>query len=114
MSENPVQALLRLAEENSALREHLHAADSPDQVVALAAENGLTLSKAQAIRMRAEQIQQLSDDDLENLAGGGFFSHVGHSISHDAGQMVHNTKAAGQMTKNTGGDLANTTTGGAC
>jgi hypothetical protein len=28
--------------------------------------------------------------------------------------MVHDTKAAGQRTKNTGGDLANTTTGGAC
>ena len=114
MSENPVAAPLRFAEENSTLREHLQAADSPDQVVALAAENGLTLSKAQAIRLRAEQIQQLPDDDLENLAGGGFFGHISHSISHDAGQMAHNTRAAYHRTQNTGGDIANTTTGGTC
>jgi predicted ribosomally synthesized peptide with nif11-like leader len=73
MSEDQLLALLAKLQDDSGLREKLQGAADLDAVVALAKESGFDVSKADWMKYQASQPQELSDEELESVAGGGRF-----------------------------------------
>ena len=63
MSEEQLQAFLEKAKADTTLQEKLKAAKTPDEVVSIAKEHGHEFT--------ADKISQLSEEDLEGVAGGG-------------------------------------------
>ena len=70
MSEEQLAALLAKLKDDAALREQLQAAADLDAAVALAKEAGFDVSKADWLKYQAKQNLELSDEDLEEMAGG--------------------------------------------
>jgi predicted ribosomally synthesized peptide with nif11-like leader len=70
MSEEQLSALLAKLKEDAGLREKLQGSGDIDAAVALAKDAGFDVSKADWLRYQAEQILELSDDELEGVAGG--------------------------------------------
>ena len=56
---------------DSGLREKLQGAADLDAAIALAKESGFDVSKADWMKYQASQPQELSDEELESVAGGG-------------------------------------------
>lgn len=80
MSDEQLQSLLEKAKSDPGLHERLTSAKSHDEVASIAAEQGHPMSKAYLVRKEAEAVSQLSDEDLEKVAGGCFLSwHPLHS-----------------------------------
>ena len=71
MSEEQLSALLAKLKEDAGLREKLQGAGDLDAAVALANEAGFDVSKADWLKYQAKQTLELSDEDLERVAGGG-------------------------------------------
>lgn len=71
MSENQLQALLARLKDDAALRDKLQAAENLDAAEALAREAGFDVSKDEWLQHQAQQPTQLSDSELETVAGGG-------------------------------------------
>jgi predicted ribosomally synthesized peptide with nif11-like leader len=75
MSEEQLSALLAKLKEDTSLQEKLKGAADVDAVVAMAQEAGFDVSKADWLRHQAkqtmEQTMELSDEELESVAGGG-------------------------------------------
>ncbi len=71
MSEEQLSALLAKIKEDVGLLEKLKGAADLDSAVAIAMEAGFDLSKADWLNSQAQQMNQLSDADLERVAGGG-------------------------------------------
>ena len=72
MSEEQLSALLAKLKEDAGLQEKLKGAADPDAAVAMAKEAGFDLSKADLLRYQANQTLELSDEELEGVAGGTF------------------------------------------
>ena len=76
MSEEQLSALLAKLNEDAGLREKLQGAADLDAAVAVAKEAGFDVSKADLLEYQAQQTLELSDDlelsdeDLEKVAGG--------------------------------------------
>ena len=70
MSEEQLSALLAKLKEDAGLREKLQGAADLDAAVALAKEAGFDVSKADWLRYQAKQTLELSDEELEGVAGG--------------------------------------------
>ena len=70
MSEEQLSALLSKLKEDAGLREKLQGAGDLDAAVALAKEAGFDVSKADWVKYQAKQTLELSDEDLEGVAGG--------------------------------------------
>jgi predicted ribosomally synthesized peptide with nif11-like leader len=70
MSEEQLAALLAKLKDDAALREQLQAAADLDAAVALAKEAGFDVSKADWLKYQAKQNLELSDEELEEMAGG--------------------------------------------
>ena len=70
MSEEQLSALLGKLNEDAGLREKLQGAADLDAAVALAKEAGFDVSKADWIKYQARQILELSDEELNAVAGG--------------------------------------------
>jgi len=70
MSEEQLSALLAKLKEDEGLRERFKGAADIDAAGAIAKEAGFDVSKADWLRYQAKQTLELSDDDLEILAGG--------------------------------------------
>jgi predicted ribosomally synthesized peptide with nif11-like leader len=70
MSEEQLTALLAKLKEDAGLREKLQGARDLDSAVALAKEAGFDVSKADWLKYQAKQTLELSDDELEGVAGG--------------------------------------------
>jgi predicted ribosomally synthesized peptide with nif11-like leader len=70
MSEEQLSALLAKLREDAGFREKLKGAGDVDAAVALAKEAGFDVSKSDLLRHQARETLDLSDDELENLAGG--------------------------------------------
>jgi predicted ribosomally synthesized peptide with nif11-like leader len=70
MSEEQLTALLAKLKEDAGLREKLQGAADLDAAVALAKEAGFDVSKADWLRYQAKQTLELSDEELEGVAGG--------------------------------------------
>ena len=70
MSEEQLTALLAKLKEDAGLQEKLKGAAVLDAAVALAKEAGFDVSKAYLLEYQAQQTLELSDEDLEKVAGG--------------------------------------------
>ena len=62
MSEEQLKAFIAKAKDDQSIQEKLKAAKSPEDVVSIAKEHGHEFT--------ADKIDQLSDVELENVAGG--------------------------------------------
>ena len=69
MSQEQLKAFLAKVKGDSNLKEKLKAAKSNDEVVSIAKEHGHEFT--------AEKFSQLSEQDLEGVAGGGTISWCG-------------------------------------
>ncbi len=70
MSEEQLAALLAKLKDNTGLQEKLKDAADLDAVLAIAKEAGFNISKADWLRYQANQTLELSDEELEGVAGG--------------------------------------------
>jgi predicted ribosomally synthesized peptide with nif11-like leader len=70
MSEEQLSALLAKLKDDAGLQEKLKGAADLDAAVAMAQEAGFDVSKADWLRYQAKQSLQLSDEELEGVAGG--------------------------------------------
>ena len=77
MPEEQLTALLAKIKEDAGLQEKLKGAADLDAAVALAKEAGYDVSKADWLKYQAKQTIELSDEELEGVAGG---SRVGTVI----------------------------------
>jgi predicted ribosomally synthesized peptide with nif11-like leader len=71
MSEEQLAALLAKLKDDLVLQEKLKGAADLDAAVALAKEAGFDVSKADWLNYQAKQTLELSDVELEGVAGGG-------------------------------------------
>ena len=70
MSEEQLTALLAKLKDDPGLRDKLQGAADFDAAIALTKEAGFDVSKAELIRSHAARTLELSDDELERVAGG--------------------------------------------
>ena len=70
MSEEQLSALLAKLKEDTGLLERFKVAADLDAAVAIAKEAGFDVSKADWLKYQAQQTLELSDEDLEGVAGG--------------------------------------------
>jgi predicted ribosomally synthesized peptide with nif11-like leader len=70
MSEEQLSAFLAKLKEDAGLQEKLQGAADLDAVVDLAKEAGFDVSKADWLKYQAKQTLELSDEELEGVAGG--------------------------------------------
>jgi predicted ribosomally synthesized peptide with nif11-like leader len=70
MSEEQLAALLAKLKDDAGLREKLKEAADLDAVLAIAKDAGFDVSKAAWLRYQAKQTLELSDEELEGIAGG--------------------------------------------
>ena len=70
MSEEQLTALLAKLMDDAGLQEKLKGAGDLDAAVALAKEAGFDVSKADWLKYQANQTLELSDEELEGVAGG--------------------------------------------
>jgi predicted ribosomally synthesized peptide with nif11-like leader len=70
MSEEQLAALLAKLKDDEGLQEKLKGAADLDAAVALAKEAGFDVSKADWLKYQAKQTLELSDEELEDVAGG--------------------------------------------
>ncbi len=70
MSEEQLAALLAKLKDDAGLQEKLKGAADLDAAVAMAKEAGFDVSKADWLRYQAKQTLELTDDELEAVAGG--------------------------------------------
>jgi predicted ribosomally synthesized peptide with nif11-like leader len=70
MSEEQLSALLAKLKEDTSLQEKLKGAADLDAVVAICKQAGFDVSKADWLRHQAKQTLELSDSELESVAGG--------------------------------------------
>jgi predicted ribosomally synthesized peptide with nif11-like leader len=69
MSEEQLAALLAKLRDDAGLQEKLKGAADLDAVLAIAKDTGFDVSKADWLRYQANQILELSDEELEGVAG---------------------------------------------
>ncbi len=74
MSEEQLAALLAKLKDDVGLQEKLKGAADLDVAMAIAKEAGFDVSKADWLKHQAKQTLELSDEELEDVAGGGFTS----------------------------------------
>ena len=77
MSEEQHKALLAKIKEDVGLQEKLKGAAYLDAAVALAKDAGFDVSKADWVRYQAKQTLELSDEELEGVAGAFDFYDFG-------------------------------------
>ena len=77
MSEEQLAALLAKLKDDAGLQEKLKAAADLDAALALAKEAGFDVSKADWLKYQAKQTIELSDEELDGVAGGKFHSSIG-------------------------------------
>ena len=70
MSEEQLSALLAKLNDDAGLQEKLKGAAGLDALVAMAKEAGFDVSKTDWLRHQAKQTLELSDEELEGVAGG--------------------------------------------
>ena len=71
MSEDQLAALLAKLKDDAGLQEKLKGAADPDAAVALVKEAGFDISEDDWLKYQAKQTLELSDEEVEGVAGGG-------------------------------------------
>ena len=69
MSEEQLKAFLEKVKADTSLQEKLKAAASPEAAIEIAKEAGFSIT-AEDIQLRQSATEQLSDEELEDAAGG--------------------------------------------
>ena len=70
MSEEQLAALIAKLKDDEGLQEKLKGAAELDAVLAIAKDAGFDINKAAWLRYQAKQTIELSDEELERVAGG--------------------------------------------
>ena len=70
MSEEQLAALLAKLKDDEGLQEKLKGASDLDALLVIAKDAGFDISKADWLRYQAKQTVELSDEELEGVAGG--------------------------------------------
>ena len=70
MSEEQVAALLAKLKDDASLQEKLKGAADLDAAITLAKDAGFDVSKADWLKYQAQQTLELSNEELEGVAGG--------------------------------------------
>jgi len=70
MSEEQLSSLLAKLKEDSGLQEQMKGAADLDAAAAIAKEAGFDVSKADWLKYQAKKTLELSDEELEDVAGG--------------------------------------------
>ena len=81
MSEEQLTALLAKIKQDAGLKEKLKGAAGLDAAVAIAKEAGFDVSKADWLKYQAKQTLELSDEELEGVAGGFTGFKTGYCIT---------------------------------
>jgi predicted ribosomally synthesized peptide with nif11-like leader len=71
MSEEQLSAFLAALKEDEGIQEKLKDASDLDAALKVAKEYGFDVSKADWLKYQANQALELSDEELEDVAGGG-------------------------------------------
>ena len=71
MSEEQLSAFLEAVKADAGLLEKLKGATDLDAAVSIAKAAGFDVSKAVLLRREAQQVFELTDEELEEVAGGG-------------------------------------------
>ena len=71
MSQEQLAALLAKIKEDAGLQETLKGAADLDAAITLAKDAGFDVSKADWLKYQAQQTLELSNEELEGVAGGG-------------------------------------------
>ena len=74
MSEEQLAALIAKLKDDEGLQEKLKGASDLDAVLAIAKDAGFDISKAAWLRYQAQQTIELSDEELEGVAGGNLYT----------------------------------------
>ena len=74
MSEEQLAALLAKLKDDEGLQEKLKGAADIDAVLAIAKEAGFDISNADWLRYLAKKTIELSDEELEGVAGGNLYT----------------------------------------
>jgi predicted ribosomally synthesized peptide with nif11-like leader len=69
MSKEQLAALLAKLKDDAGLQAKLKAATNLDSVLAIAKDAGFVISKAVWLKFQAQQTIEMSDEELENVAG---------------------------------------------
>jgi len=80
MSEEQLADLLAKLKDDARLQEKLKGAPDLDAAVAMAKEAGFDVSKADWLKYQAKQTLELSDEELEDVAGGVGKTHTARGI----------------------------------
>ena len=81
MSQEDLQKFLEAVRQDSSLQEKLRAEGADP--VAIAKEAGFSITQAELIREQARQVQNLSDEELEDAAGGGWLETSPYVCVHN-------------------------------
>ena len=74
MSEEQLKAFMEAVKADAGLQEKLNAATDADAVVAIAKAAGFVISADEL--QRAQAGTEISEDELESVAGGAWYDHV--------------------------------------
>lgn len=91
MSEEQLSALLAKLKEDTLLQEKLKGAADLDAAIALAKEAGFDVSKADWLKYQAKETLELSDEELEDVAGG-FWNALRDEIFGPKSQSCYDCK----------------------
>jgi predicted ribosomally synthesized peptide with nif11-like leader len=83
MSEEQLAALLAKLKDDAGLQEKLKGAADLDAVFAIAKDAGFVISKAVWLKFQSQQTIELSDEELEGIAGGmGIRDGMVHTVGN--------------------------------
>ena len=85
MSEEQLSAFLTAVKADAGLQEKLKGATDLDAAVAMAQEAGFDVSKADWVKYQAKQTLELSDEQLEEVAGGTAILYVTYTATNENG-----------------------------
>jgi predicted ribosomally synthesized peptide with nif11-like leader len=80
MSEEQLSALLAKLKEDAGLREKLKGAADLDAFLAITKDAGFNVSKTDWLKYQANQSLELSDEELDRVAGGGLAKDIAISL----------------------------------
>lgn len=105
MSQEALRNLMKECETNSELRDKVRTAADFDAFVKVASESGFEVSASDWVENQANMAIELSDDDLEQAAGG-FNAHIIKTIAETIKGGTENIVVSGPSKSGTWGSFA--------
>ena len=91
MSQEHTNSFVAKIKEDPSLAEEIKGKNAKE-VVEIAAKHGFTVTMPEVMRYHSAAVSQLSEDQLEELTGGGFcsfFHGLGDDVAHVASTVYH-------------------------